>query len=144
MLEKIREEMKLAMKAGEKQRLSTIRLLLSAIKNESIEKRRELEESEILTVVQREVKQRRNAVEEYIKGKRDDLVQEAKEEIAILESYLPQQMSEEELSEMVKHVIDELKATPKEFGKVMGKLMPMVKGKADGGRVQDAVKKLLG
>jgi uncharacterized protein len=143
MLTKIHNDMKQAMKAGEKLRLSTIRLLLASIKNVAIEKRQELEESEIITIIQREVKQRRNAMEEYIKGKRDDLVEQAKAEIAVLESYLPQQLSDEELGTMAKQIIEELKATPKEFGKVMGKLVPMVKGKADGTRVQAVVKKLL-
>jgi uncharacterized protein len=143
MLTKIQNDMKQAMKAGEKIRLSTLRLLLASIKNAVIEKRQELEESEILAIIQREVKQRRNAMEEYIKGKRDDLVEQAKEEIAVLESYLPQQLSDEELGTMAKKIIEELKATPKEFGKVMGKLVPMVKGKADGTRVQAVVKKLL-
>ncbi len=144
MLTKIQNDMKQAMKAGEKERLGTIRMLLAALKNASIEKRQELEESEILTVIQREVKQRKNAMEEYLKGKRDDLVEQAKKEIAVLESYLPQQMSDEELGDLVQKVIDEIKATPKEFGKVMGKLMPMVQGKAEGNRVQAVVKKLLG
>ncbi len=143
MLTKIQNDMKQAMKAGEKERLGTIRMLLAALKNASIEKRQELEESEILTVIQREVKQRKNAMEEYFKGKRDDLVEQAKKEIAVLESYLPQQMSDEELGNLVQKVIGEIKATPKEFGKVMGKLMPMVQGKAEGNRVQAAVKKLL-
>jgi uncharacterized protein len=78
----------------------------------------------LLAIIQREVKQRRNAMEEYIKGKRDDLVEQAKAEIAVLESYLPQQLSDEELGTMAKQIIEELKATPKEFGKVMGKLVP--------------------
>jgi uncharacterized protein YqeY len=144
MLSRIQENMRQALKAGEKKRLSTIRMLLASVKNEAIEKRRELDETEIVAVVQREIKQRRNAIEEFAKGKRDDLVTEAKEEIAFLEAYLPRQLSDEELEKLVRGVVDELKATAKEFGKVMGKLMPQVKGKAEGDRVQAMVKKILG
>lgn len=144
MLAKIQEDMKQALKAGEKLRLSTLRLLLSALKNESIEKRHELGEDEILTVLRREVKQRLNAIEEYKKGQRQDLVDQAKAEITILESYLPQQLSDEELRALAENVVAELNATAGEFGKVMGKLMPLVKGRADGNRVQAVVKQVLG
>ena len=143
MLSRIQADMKQAMKSGEKLRLSTIRLLLSSLKNESIAKRKELEESEILSIIQREVKQRHNAIEEYKKGNRQDLIDQAEQEISFLETYLPKQMSDEELHELVSNVVSDLQATPKEFGKVMGKLMPLVKGKADGGRVQAMVKQIL-
>ncbi len=144
MLSRIQEDMKQALKAGEKQRLGTIRMLLAALKNEAIEKRKELDEAEILTVIQREIRQRRNAIEEFAKGKREDLVNQARQEIAYLEAYLPQQLSDEELEKLVRGVVDELKASAKEFGKVMGKLMPLVRGKAEGSRVQDMVRKILG
>lgn len=143
MLAQLQSDMKQALKAGEKQKLSTIRMLLSAIKNEAIEKRKELTDEEILTVIQREIKQRRNAIEEFKKGNREDLVTESETEIAWLEAYLPAQLSDEELDTLVRQVITELIATPQEFGRVMGKLMPLVKGKADGTRVQAAVKKNL-
>ncbi|EEG77235.1 GatB/YqeY domain-containing protein [Dethiobacter alkaliphilus] len=144
MLAQIQNDMKQALKSGDKFRLSTLRLLVSSIKNEAIEKRTELSEEEVLTVVQREVKQRRNAIEEYQKGNRDDLVKQAEDEIAILEVYLPQQLSDEELESLVKQVIEEQNVTSmKEMGKVMGKLMPQVKGRADGNRVQAMVKKIL-
>lgn len=143
MLAQLQSDMKQALKAGEKQKLSTIRMLLSATKNEAIEKRKELTDEEILTVIQREIKQRRNAIEEFKKGNREDLVTESETEIAWLEAYLPAQLSDEELDTLVRQVITELIATPQEFGRVMGKLMPLVKGKADGTRVQAAVKKNL-
>ena len=144
MLKQIQNDMKEALKAGEKLRLSTIRMLISAIKNESIEKRAELSEEEVITVVQREVKMRRNAIEEYKKGNRDDLVQQALDEVAILEVYLPKQLSDEELVAIIKHTIAEVNITsPKEMGKLMAKLMPLIKGKADGTRVQSIVKQLL-
>jgi hypothetical protein len=144
MLAELQSQMKQALKAGEKLRLSTLRLLLAAIKNESIDKRHELDEDEIITIIQREVKQRRNAIEEFKKGAREDLVKQAEEEIAILENYLPRQTSDEELRQLVQQVVTELQATPNEFGKVMGKVMPLVKGTADGNRVRSMVKQVLG
>lgn len=143
MLAKLQTDMKQALKNGEKLRLSTLRMLLAALKNESIEKQKELSEDEILAVIQREIKQRRNAMEDFKKGKRDDLLNQALEEIAVLESYLPAQLSDEELESLVRQAVAELNATSKDFGKVMGKLMPQVKGKADGGRVQAMVKQVL-
>lgn len=143
MLAELQGQMKQALKAGEKLRLSTLRLLLAAIKNESIDKRHELDEDEIITIIQREVKQRRNAIEEFKKGAREDLVKQAEEEIAILENYLPRQISDEELRQLVQQVVAELQATPNEFGKVMGKVMPLVKGTADGNRVRSMVKQVL-
>ena len=142
--EKLINDMKQAMKSGEKFRLSTLRLLFSALKNEAIAKRAELTNEEVITIVQREVKQRKNAIEEFKKGNRDDLVKQAEEEVAILEVYLPQQISDEELEALVRQVITEQNVSSlKEMGKVMGKLMPQVKGKADGNRVQNTVKKIL-
>lgn len=144
MLTQIQDDMKQALKAGEKKRLGTLRMLLAAVKNETIEKRSELTEEDILTVIQREIKQRKNSIEEFKKGNRDDLVQETEAELSILEAYLPQQLSDEELTELVKQVAAEVNATSaKDMGKLMGKLMPQVKGKADGTRVQATVKKIL-
>lgn len=144
MLSTLQADMKQALKSGEKLRLSTLRMLISSIKNESIEKRMELTDEEVITVIQREVKQRRNAIEEYKKGNRDDLVKQADEEIAFLEAYLPKQLSDEELEALVKETMAEVSiASPKEMGKLMAKLMPKVKGKADGNRVQAIVKQLL-
>ncbi|NLZ38115.1 MAG: GatB/YqeY domain-containing protein [Firmicutes bacterium] len=144
MLTQIQNDMKQAMKAGEKKKVTTLRMLIAAIKNESINKRTTLSDEDIIAVIQREIKQRRNACEEFKKGGREDLVRENEEEIALLEAYLPRQLSDEELAALVNQVISEVNATSvKDMGKVMGKLMPQVKGKADGSRVQQAVKKAL-
>jgi uncharacterized protein YqeY len=144
MLKKIQDDMKQAMKAGDKKRLSTIRMLLAAIKNESIEKRKELSSEDISAVIQREIKQRRTAIAEFRAGGREDLVQENEAEIAVLESYLPPQLSDAELEALVRQVVAETGASSlREMGKVMGKIMPQVKGKADGGRVQAIVRKVL-
>jgi uncharacterized protein YqeY len=145
MLKQIQDDMKQALKAGEKKKLSTLRMLLASVKNESIEKRAELTDEDIITVVQRELKQRKNSIEEFKKGNRDDLVKESEEEIVILEGYLPKQLSDAELESLVRQVVADVGASsPKEMGKVMGKLMPLVKGKADGTRVQTMVKSILG
>jgi uncharacterized protein YqeY len=144
MLERIQTEIRQALKAGDKTRLSTLRLLLAALHNERIEKRHDLSENEILAVISREIKMRRNACHEYKKGLREDLVQEAEREIAILETYLPSQYSEDELLVVVSRVVSETAAGPHDFGKVMGMIMPLVRGKADGKRVQEMVRQVLG
>ncbi|MBS4008133.1 MAG: GatB/YqeY domain-containing protein [Clostridium sp.] len=144
MLKQIQADMKQALKAGEKQQLSTLRMLLAALQNESIEKRAELTDEDILTVIQREIKQRKNSIIEFKKGNRNDLIQESELEINILTDYLPQQLSDEELETLTKQIIAETNAgSVKELGQVMSKLMPLVKGKADGTRVQAVAKKLL-
>ncbi len=144
MLDRIQEEIRQAMRGGEKTRLGTLRLLLAALKNERIEKRRDLSEEEIITVISREIKMRRNASEDYRRGQRDDLVQEAEREIIILESYLPSQLGEEELLALVRQVVSETGEVSPDVGKVMGKVMPLVRGKADGKRVQEVVRQVLG
>jgi uncharacterized protein len=144
MLKQIQDDMKQALKAGEKEKLSTIRMLIAAIKNESIEKRAELSDEDVFTVIAREIKQRKNAIEEFKKGNREDLVAQNESEIAILEAYLPQQLSDAELEALVRQAVAETNAvSAKEMGKVMGKLMPLVKGKADGTRVQAMVRSIL-
>ncbi|MBS3899326.1 MAG: GatB/YqeY domain-containing protein [Dethiobacter sp.] len=144
MLKQIQADMKQALKAGEKQRLSTLRMLLAALQNESIEKRTELTDEDIFTVIQREIKQRKNSIVEFKKGNRDDLAQESELEITILAAYLPQQLSDEELEALTKQIITEVNAgSAKELGQVMNKLMPLIKGKAAGTRVQAIAKRLL-
>ncbi|HAA38016.1 MAG TPA: aspartyl-tRNA amidotransferase [Firmicutes bacterium] len=144
MLKQIQADMKQAMKAGDKKQVSTLRMLIAAIKNESINQRRELSEEETVTVINREIKQRRNAIAEFKKGGRDDLAAENEQEIAILERYLPEQLSDEELAAIVRQAVKEVNAASlRDMGKVMGRVMPQVKGKADGTRVQAAVKEIL-
>ncbi len=136
--------MKVAMKNKEKQKLSVIRMVKSSLQNESIKLGHELTEEEELTVLTREVKQRKDSLQEFDKAGRSDLVQNLDEELSILTAYLPKQLSEEEVDLLVKQVIAETGATSKqEMGKVMGALMPKVKGKADGGLVNRLVQKNL-
>lgn len=140
------EDMKGAMKAreGGKLRLSVIRMARAAIKNAEIDKRHELSDPEVIEVLAKEVKQRRDSIPEFEKAGRPDFVQNLNEEIAILMDYLPTQMSEAEVREVASRVIQEVGATDaKDLGKVMGKVMPLTKGKADGKLVNQIVRELL-
>ncbi len=133
-----------AMKSGEKAKLSTIRLLLSAIKNQEIVDQKELDDAGIQTVVAKQVKQLQDAIKEYAAGGRDDLADQAKQEVEILAAYLPEQMSDEKLAEVVKNTVEKLGASsPADMGKVMGTVMQEVKGLADGNRVKEMVSKEL-
>lgn len=140
-------DMKDAMKAKQegKLRLSVIRMARASIKNAEIDKKRELSEEEVIEVLAREVKMRRDSIEEYVKANRQDVVDQLNEEIRILMPYLPEQLSETEIRNLVQEALQATGAQgPKEMGKVMGYLMPKVKGKADGKLVNQIVKEALG
>lgn len=143
---RLAEDMKAAMKLKEsgKARLSVIRMVRSSLKNVEIEKKRELTEEEVLDILSREVKKRKDSMEEYINVGRQDIADGLRGEISVLMEYLPAQMSEEEVRVLVNEVVVELEPNgPKDMGKVMAKLMPKVKGKADGKLVNQIVKELL-
>lgn len=145
--ERLNEEMKAAMKAGPtgKTRLDTIRFLKSALKNVEIDKKAPLTDDEILGVIAKQVKQLRDSIEEFQKGGRQDLVDKAQAEIAVLSDFLPQQMSEAEVRELASQIIAEVGAQgPKDMGKVMGPMVARTKGRADGKLVNQVVKELLG
>ena len=138
------QDMKDAMRARDKLRLSTIRMINSLIKNAEIEKRGELTDDEIIQLLMKYAKQRKEAIEMYEKGGRQDLVEKEKAELAVVESYLPKQMSEEEIRELVKEAIEATGASsPKDIGKVMQHVMPKVKGRADGSVVNKIVREML-
>ncbi len=143
--EKVIQDMQNSLKKGDKIRLSTMRLLLSEIKNLEKEKRiSDLSDDDVLSVVRREIKRRDQALEEFRKAERKDLVDKEEKERQILEEYLPAQLSQEELEAMVRRVIQETGATTsRETGKVMSRMMQEVKGKADGKRVRQTVESLL-
>jgi len=139
--------MKAAMKAKEegKVRLSVIRLARAAIKNSEIDKRQEFSDEQVIDILAREVKMRRDAIEEFAKAARPDKVEALQGEIAILMEYLPQQLSEGEIRQMVQEIISEVGAqNPKDIGKVMGVLAPRTKGLADGKQVNLIVREFLG
>lgn len=144
MKETLNEDLKTSLKAGEKLKLSTIRMLLSEIKNAEIAKRGELTDEELLAVAAREARKRNEAIEEFSKGGRQDLVDKETYELSVLEQYLPEQMPEDEVRRIVAETIEEVGAsTPADLGKVMGSLMPKVKGKADGKKVNQLVREML-
>lgn len=139
LLTTLNEDMKQAMRAKDKETLQVIRMLKASIK-----KGQDLNDEEELTVLSREMKQRRDSLSEFEKADRTDLADKVKKEIVIVEKYLPAQLSEEEIRAIVSEAITATGATsPKEFGKVMGAVMPKVKGKADGNQVNAVVKELL-
>ena len=145
LLSTLNDDMKTAMKAKDKETLQVIRMLKASIQNEQIKKGADLNEEEELTVLSREMKQRRDSLTEFEKAYRTDLAEKVKGEIAIVEKYLPAQLDEAEIRQIVAGAIEKTGASsPKEFGKVMGAVMPQVKGKADGNQVNAIVKELLG
>ena len=137
-------EMKEALKAGEKVRLSALRLLAAAVKNREVELRREATEDEFVEVVAREVKRRKEAADAYEKAGRQDLLEREREEQAALETYLPAGLSEQEVAALVEEAIASTGATgPGDLGKVMGHVMARAKGRVDGTRVNALVRSRL-
>ncbi|MDO4202888.1 MAG: GatB/YqeY domain-containing protein [Selenomonadaceae bacterium] len=145
--EKLANDMKEAMKAREagKERLSVIRLVRGAIRQIEIDQKVELDDEGVLAVISKEVKQRRDSIEEFKKGGREDLVAQNEADIAVLMEYLPAQLSEAEVKALVDEAVAAVGAKdPKDMGKVMKELMPKVKGKADGKLVNQLVKAAIG
>ena len=143
--ERIQTELKEAMKAHDELKVSTLRLLNSSIKNKEIDERKPLDDEGLLAILSTAAKQRRESIDQYEKGGRQDLADKEKAELAILQSYLPQQLSKDEVAAAIKETIAETGAVgAKDMGKVMKALMPKVKGKADGKLVNELVKELLG
>ncbi len=133
------------MRARDELRMLVLRTVLSSINYAEIAKQKKLDDGGVIEVIGREIKQRKESVEAYEKGKRADLVAKEKAEMAVLQEYMPAQMGRDEITSLVKAVIAEVGAKgPGDKGKVMQKLMPQVKGKADGGEVNNIVTDLLG
>ena len=142
--DRLNEDMKQAMRDQNKFKLSVIRMVRASIKNLEIEQRRTLGEDEVLDILGRELKQRKDSLQEFEKADRQDLAETVAKEIAIISEYLPQQLSEEELKTIVEDTIREVGASSKaDMGKVMGALMPKTKGRADGKTVNRLVQQLL-
>lgn len=138
--ERLTADMKQAMKDKDKVRLSVIRMVRTAMKNLEIDAKRELSDEDVITIMNRELKQRRDSLQAFESGGRQDLVEDMKAEIQVLISYLPEQLSEDEVRTIVKDVIASTGATGKaDMGKVMSALMPKVKGRADGKLVNQVV-----
>ncbi|MFP3375486.1 GatB/YqeY domain-containing protein [Bacillus sp. SIMBA_069] len=144
LLGRLNDDMKQAMKNKQKEKLTVIRMVKAALQNEGIKLQHTLTEEEELTVLAREVKQYKDSLLEFKKAGREDLVNKLQSEIQILSAYLPEQLTEEELANVIKQVISEIGATSKaDMGKVMTAVMPKVKGKTDGSLVNKLVIQLL-
>src|SRR3989344_4078215 len=142
--EKLQNDMKEAMKAGDALRRMALSLVLSAVKNKEIEKRSKLTDEEIIDAISSEVKKRKESIESYEKGGREELAQKERDELNVLMEYMPEQMSEDEIRTEAKKAIAETGAKEiKEMGKVLGVLMPNLKGRADGQTVSRIVKEEL-
>jgi len=138
---RITEDMKAAMKAKDAQRLGTVRLLLSAMKQREVDERIELSDADILAILEKMLKQRRDSIAQYEAGGRQDLADVEKFEISVLSGYMPQQLSAEEVAAAVAEAITAAGATgPQDMGKVMAVLKPKLAGKADIGAVSALVK----
>jgi uncharacterized protein YqeY len=142
---RIQQDMKDAMRAAEKARLSTIRLILAAIKQREVDERKELDDVEIALVLEKMVKQRRESISQFEKAGRTDLVEQETAELAVIQPYLPEQLSESELSALIEETLMQSGATSvKDMGKVMALLKPRVQGRADMGAVSALIKARLG
>lgn len=142
--EQILEAQKKAMKEKDVERLSILRVLWAAIKNEEIERRQELNDEQFQDVVARQVKQLKDALVDFEKGGRADLVEQMKKEIEVLAVYLPEQMSDADLEQLIKNILTENNIVDvKDSGKAMSLVMPAVKGKADGTKVRNIVNQIL-
>ena len=144
LLKKLEEDLITALKKSDKLKLSVLRMAKAAVKNQQIDKGRELQDEEILAIFSTLAKQRRESIEQFLKGGRDDLVQQESQELLILQSYMPVQLSVEELNAMILQAIKESSAeTEGDMGKVMKILAPRIKGVADGKWVNNRVRELL-
>lgn len=143
--ERIDADTKNALKSGAKDKVSTLRMLNAALKNKQIDKRRPLSEEEVVETIRTLIKQRKDSIEQFAKGGRQDLVDKETAEVAVLEVYLPQPLSREVLEAMVREAVAQTGAQgAKDMGKVMKALIPIVGGRADGKLISELVKNSLG
>jgi uncharacterized protein YqeY len=142
--ERLEKDLRDALRNRDELRKTTLRLALAAIKNAEIEKRGELEEGELLAVLSKQAKQRRESAAQFAQGGRDDLVAQEEQELKIIEEYIPAQLSAEEIEARAREAIKEVGATtPAQMGEVMRVLMPQMKGRADGRLVNTIVAAIL-
>ena len=144
MRERIIDDLKSAMKNQDKDMLKVIRMVKGSMQLEEINLKHELNDDEVISIISKEIKTRRDSIKEFIKGNRQDLVEETEREIKILEKYLPEQLSDDEINSIIDEVFS--KVQPKgmqEMGKVMGMISPLVKGKTDLGSVSTKIREKL-
>lgn len=142
--DKLMADLKDAMKSHNKLRKDVITLIRSAIKQREVDERIELTDEDILTIISKQLKEKKSSIEDFKKGNREDLVKQTEDEMEILLEYLPKQLSQEDLKVIVKDAIDkENISSMKDIGKLMKAVMPQVKGKADGNAVNKIARELL-
>ncbi len=141
MREKILEDLKQAMKNQDKNLLTVIRMVKGAMQMEELKVKHPLTDDEVITIISREIKTRKESISEFEKGNRTDLIEKAEQEIHILEQYMPEQLSEEEIDKIIEETFQEVSPkAPNDMGKIMGLLTPKLKGKADMSSVSKKVK----
>lgn len=144
MRERILEDLKIAMKAQDKKTLSVIRMVKGAMQMEELNKKAELTDDEVIAVIAKQIKTRKESIVEYEKGNRSDLIEATQEEIEILNKYMPEQLSEEEINKVIDEIFEDVKPSSiKDMGKVMGLANQKLKGKADMGIVSSIIKEKL-
>ena len=142
--ERLMDDLKTSMKNRDKTRKDVVTMIRAAVKQKEVDERVELDDEGIIDIISKQVKQKKDAVEDFKKGQRQDLVELTEKEIEILLEYLPQQLTEAELDEIVKAAIDEVGAnTLKDIGKIMSNVLPKVKGRADGSIVNKIARQYL-
>jgi len=143
--ERITEDMKSSMRSGDKERLATIRLVLAAIKQREVDERIQLDDTQVLAVLEKMLKQRRESITQFQAGGRTDLVAKESAEVAVLQGYLPAQLSDSEVEALIRAAIATTGATTlKDMGKVMAAVKPQVQGRTDMGALSNRIKGLLG
>lgn len=141
MRNQILEDLKNAMKAQDKETLTVIRMLKGAIQMEELNTKKELTDEEVIGIVSKQIKTRKESIAEFEKGNRQDLIDKTQSEIEILEKYLPEQLSEEEVNKIIEEAFNEIKPeSMKDMGKLMGYLNPKLKGRTDMGNVSKIIK----
>jgi uncharacterized protein YqeY len=142
--DRIKDDMKVAMRERDKDRLTTIRLIMAAMKQQEVDTRKELTEADVLAILDKMVKQRKDSIEQYNKAGRDELAAKEQAEIEVIQVYLPQQLTEEEILELVADAISTTGTeSMRDMGKVMGILKPKLQGRADMGQVSGLIKSKL-
>ena len=143
--EKIKDDIKQAMRDKNESRLTTLRMLSAAIQRREVDERIQLDDVQVMAVIEKLVKQGREAIEQYVKGGRQELADKESSEIAVWQTYLPQQLTEAEIDELIAEAVSSTGASSiKDMGKVMGVLKPKLQGRADMGRVGGKIKSKLG
>lgn len=144
MKNKILEDLKLAMKAQDKEKLSVVRMVKGAIQMEELNKKHELNDDEVIAIIFKQIKSRKEAIVEFEKANRNDLVEQNQKEIEILNTYMPEQLSDDEINKIIDEAFAKINPTSeRDMGKIIGSISPLLKGKADMGSVSKIVKEKL-